>query len=218
MFSPNVQSDVRETVAMQKFESIRDICIALNKEANKQDFFDKAKDQIESNVNQFVEAFAFENGMHTRTVQPLKWSFSISDQKLFDDGLIELIYNYDKHPCFSYIEVLESKITVPLALVKASESEIDNKTDLQIDQVQTYEAWLMKLNQQIEVWDVDLKYLRDNNKEGLELNLKALELTLAQLKSHSRKVSKEFMRDVEKQKNAFQATMEKVKRSFNKHS
>lgn len=109
MFSPNVQSNFKQAVAMGKYSSVEDICIALNEEAKKQDFFAQPTIQIGKKANAFLESFAYENGMQSRTVLPLMWSFSVDQQKLFDDGVIELVV--DGNPRFVYTKVDSSKIT-----------------------------------------------------------------------------------------------------------
>lgn len=109
MFSPNVQTDFKESLAISQYATIEDICKALNQEAEKQKFFDQSATDMGEKANSFVESFAYENGMQSRTVLPLMWSFSVGDQKLFDDGVIELMH--DDGVSFSYTKVDSSKIT-----------------------------------------------------------------------------------------------------------
>ena len=63
MFSPSVQSDVRQTIAINQFSSIEDICNELNQEAIKRNFLREPVEVEESEFNNFVESFAYENGM-----------------------------------------------------------------------------------------------------------------------------------------------------------
>ena len=212
MFSPNVQKDVRQPVAMQKFESIRDICIALNQESHKQDFFTNSQSNIEKNANQFVEAFAFENGMQTRTVQPFNWSFSIGDEKLFDDGLIELMVSSSNQPYFGYVDVTTSKITQ-----EDQEAEsLKPETNVQVDNIHAHEAWLMRLNQQLMDWKAELKQLSEHESIDLNMKLKSLETMLDNIKADSKRVSNDVIREIDQRWNAIQVALYKIKNSLNK--
>tara|TARA_R110002096_G_scaffold65068_1_gene158554 strand:- start:431 stop:1018 length:588 start_codon:yes stop_codon:yes gene_type:complete len=195
---------------MKKFESIRDICIALNQEAHKQKFFEQSTDEIVDKANKFVETYAYENGLYSRTVQPLKWSFSVTDEKLFDDGLIELITDKNQGSCFGYVEVSESKITNP-----ASRESIA-LADVTIDNIHAHEAWVAKLSQQIDEWKSELKKLHEHEKEDLAIKIKSLESLLENVKNNSKKVSKQLISEIDQQWNAFQSSLDKLKNSFNK--
>jgi hypothetical protein len=209
MFSSIVQNNIRQTVALQKFESVRDISIALNKEAYKQDFLEESQADIQQRANMFVESFAHENGMQTSTVQPHNWSFSIEDQKLFDDGLVELITNTNNHLLFGYVDVSGAKITDPLTKTNVSNKNIEPEVDFKVGNIHAHEAWLMKLNQQLIDWSIELKQLRDHEKDEVHQRLSSLKLHLERIKRNSNEVTPDLIQETEQQWKAFHAALEK---------
>lgn len=74
---------------MTEFNTIEDICSALNKKAEKENFFAKKPEIIDKEANEFIADFAQENGLKSHTVTPSRWWLE-SEHKMFEDGQIEL--------------------------------------------------------------------------------------------------------------------------------
>lgn len=211
MFSPNVQSDVRQTVASQQFSSIDDICDELNQEAVKRGFLKEPMEIEEKRFNDFIAAFAYENGMQVRTVQSFAWSFSIDGQKLFDDGVIEFCTTGSKH--FTCVKVEDAKITQSHVNPSVIGDRLSDHENLY-----AHQAWLNKLNDQINDWERDIKNLADSRKEELIIELRALKVLLDSLKVRGKKFSKEAIIVIESRWNSFQDSVNKLKKTMQKSS
>lgn len=212
MFSANVQPEVRKNHALKQFVSIQDICEGLNKEAHKQNFFQQSPKEIAENANRFVELFADENGMQSRTIQPLAWSFSVGKQKLFDDGVVELII--DKDIQFVYAKVERSKITqnAEEAIPQTKESLFGENN------IYAHQSRVEKLMEQISAWEKDLEEFGSQEKAELKGKLKALESMLGKVKSSANKVSREALAEIEQQWNSLSDSINKVKQSIRRSS
>jgi hypothetical protein len=212
MFSPNVQSDVRQTIAMSHYATIEDICVGLNEKAHINNFFDKSIAEMSKKANEFVESFAYENGMNSRTVQPLVWSFSVDGQKLYDDGLVELIIDDDAS--FSYTKLDKSKISQP----PAENSYINGIKTFGISNIIAHQAWLLKSSEQIKEWRHVLKMFKDSEQLDLSVKLKDLESHLESILSNAKNVSKDMISEMDRKWNHFEESIDKIKKSMQKSS
>lgn len=205
------QSRYSQLPQTEKFRSIKDICISLN-----QEFYDQQYDNLdlkgnEKRIGDIVESFAEKNGLQTRTVQPLVWSFSVGDSKLFDDGVIELIINDHNKLMFGYTEVSNSKIT------NTSTKDViyDTSSQYEIVNLHVHQAWIKKLGYQISGWKSELKKIQHSQTTELEIELNTLESLLDTIKNDSKQVTKETISELERQWNLLYESLEKYKNKIN---
>lgn len=111
MFSRELENQVKESVSLEQFDDIKDICAELKAEAYDMDLFEQSIDGIKQEANHFIDSFALKHGMNTRTIRPHAWSFSIGDKQQFEDGVIELYFDNNQIAFFTYVDVSRSKIT-----------------------------------------------------------------------------------------------------------
>lgn len=93
------------------------------------------------------------------------------------------------------------------------------EVNFQIDNLNAHEVWIMKLNQQLTDWSIELKQLRDHEKDEVHQRLSSLKLHLERIKNNSNEVTHDLMQETEQLWHVFQSALEKkVKHSFSKQS
>ncbi len=204
MLQQSIHSQLPQT---EKLRSIRDICVSLNQELLNQQLDNQDLKENEKQIGDIVAYFAQQNGLQTRTVQPLVWSFSVEDSRLFDDGVIELVINDNNKLMFGYTEVSNSKITKPPkkdAVNHASEQ-------YEIVNLDVHQAWIKKLGYQLSGWKSELNKLQHAQTTELEIKLNSLESLLDTIKNDSKQLTKETVAELERQWNLLYESLAKYK-------
>lgn len=100
-----------------EFNNIQDICKNLMDKAKSDKFLQHPVEEVEDEVNKFVEAFSMEHGMYSHTISPFRWNFE-SKKHMFEDGVIELkcdthFKKNDQSCTFEFVDVSGAKLSTP---------------------------------------------------------------------------------------------------------
>ena len=141
-------------ITNETFSNVKEICAALIISADEEGFFDLSPEEMKQGANRVVDNFTSRNRMDAHTVRPLSWSFEVKGEHMYEDGLIELHITEDGHGIFSYVDVSDSKITLP--------DESDNSDPMLSGKgMSTRHAYTEHFKLKLEKWKSELGQLKD---------------------------------------------------------
>jgi hypothetical protein len=141
-------------ITNETFSNVKEICAALIISADEEGFFDLSPEDMKRGANRTIDNFTSRNRLVAHTVRPLSWSFEVKGEHMYEDGLIEFHVTEDGQGIFSYVDVSDSKITLP--------DESDNQDPmLRGKGMSTRHAYTEHLKLKLEKWKSEISHLKD---------------------------------------------------------